>query len=77
MSLSVEEARRVSEMRLAIVENIKANRPPSEGIDKDELKKMLDAVRADRTIGAAGSGKARKKAAEPVVPMDLKAWLKS
>jgi hypothetical protein len=75
MPLTIEDARFVSEMRLKIVENMQAEREPDFGIDKERLRKALDIVRAERSIGAAAGGKASKKASTPTVPVDLDALM--
>jgi hypothetical protein len=75
MPLTIEDAKFVSELRLQIVENMQANRESDFGIDKEKLKKALDIVRAERSIGAAAGGKASKRKSEPVVPIDLDALM--
>lgn len=75
MSLTIEDARFVSEMRLKIVENMQANREPDFGIDKDRLRRALEIVRSERSIGAASSAKAAKASASPTVPIDLDALM--
>lgn len=74
MPLTVEDAQFVSQTRLKIVQNIAADRPSDDGIDKDRLKRALDIVRSERSIGAAGAGK-KSAAKGPVVPIDLDALM--
>ncbi len=76
MPMSQEDAQFVAETRLQILKNVKEDLPPSHGIDEERLKRALLTVRKERTLGAAGSGKAGKKAAEPVIPLDLDAFMK-
>ena len=75
MPLTIEDARFVSEMRLKIVENMAAGRAKDHGIDKDRLRKALDIVRVERSIGAASSAKSKKAASDPVVQIDLDALM--
>jgi len=75
MSLTIEDARFVSDTRLKIIENMQAGREPDFGIDKEKLKKALEIVRSERTIGAASSSKAGKKSSAPTVPVDLDALM--
>lgn len=74
MAFSVEDATYVADMRLKMVQNMQNQLPPEHGIDKDELKRCLEVVRKDRTLGDAGGSKAKGKA--PVIPLDLEAFMK-
>jgi len=72
MSLTIEDARAVADMRLKLVQNMKADLAPETGIDKDEMKRILEIVRHDRSIGDATGSKAKAKA--PMIPIDLEAF---
>ena len=74
MPFSVEDARTAADMRLKMVQNMQNNLAPEHGIDKDELKRILESVRSDRSIGDAGGSNAKGKA--PVIPLDLEAFMK-
>lgn len=73
MSLSVEDAQAVAQLRLKMVQNMEKNLPPEHGIDKEELKIILEKVRHSRSIGdSTGSG---AKAKAPTIPLDLNAFM--
>ena len=72
MPLTIEDARFVSDMRLKIVQNVQAKREPDYGLDKEQLRKALEVVRTERTLGAA-SAKTKKKG--EVIPIDLDALM--
>lgn len=73
MPFSVEDARTAADMRLKMVQNMQNNLPPEHGLDKDELKRILESVRNERSIGDAGGSKAKGKA--PTIPLDLDAFM--
>ena len=68
MSMTPQEARDVAQMRLTVVKNMQAERPADSGIDKNDLKRALELIRQDRSLGEAAKN---KKAAEAVVPINL------
>jgi len=69
MSLTIEDARFVADMRLKLVQNMRDGLVPEAGIDKDKLRTALELVRRDRSIGDATNSKAKAKA--PMIPIDL------
>ena len=74
MSLSIQDAQFVADCRLKLVTNMKNDRVPEHGIEEDDLKRSLELVRHDRSIGDATNSKAKAKA--PVIPLDLSAFMK-
>jgi len=72
MSISIEDARFVADMRLKLVQNMRDGLTPEAGIDKEKLKAALAIVRQDRSIGDATGSKAKAKA--PTIPIDLEAF---
>lgn len=74
MSLSIEDAQFVSNTRLKLLQNIKAQLPPDHGIDKEKLKLALELVRTDRSLGDTTGSKAKAKA--PIIPIDLESFMK-
>ena len=73
MPFSVEDATFVADMRLKLVQNMQKNLAPEHGIDKEDLKRALEVVRKERSLGDAGGSKAKGKA--PVIPLDLEAFM--
>ncbi|MCK5644194.1 MAG: hypothetical protein KAJ19_25570 [Gammaproteobacteria bacterium] len=73
MSLSIDDAREVADMRLKLVQNIRDGKAPEAGIDEDRMKAVLETVRKDRSIGDATNSKAKGKA--PTIPIDLDAFM--
>lgn len=73
MSLTIEDAQFVSQMRMKMLKNMQEDKPAEADIDRDELKRALDIVRQSRSIGDATGSKAKAKA--PVIPMDLDAFM--
>lgn len=74
MSLTIEDAQFVANTRLKMVQNMQAGLLPEAGIDKEKLKKALELVRKDRSLGDATGSKAKAKA--PVIPIDLSSFMK-
>ena len=74
MSLTIEDARMVADMRLKLVQNMRDGKVPEAGIDKEKLRAALELVRRDRSIGDATNSKAKAKA--PMIPLDLSAFMK-
>lgn len=68
MALGIEQAQRLSDMRVRMLNNIKANLPPHHGFTKEEIKESLEMIRAGRGAAAAaakakkGGGGKKKKA---------------
>ena len=66
MALGIEQAQRLSDMRVRMLNNIKANLPPHHGFTKEEIKESLEMIRAGRGAAAAaakakkGGGKKKK-----------------
>ena len=75
MGLTIEDARFIANTRLKLVQNMQEGKVPEAGIDKEVLKKTLDLVRQDRSIGDATNSKAKAKA--PTIPIDLKSFMKT
>lgn len=73
MPFSIEDATFVADARLKMVQNMAKGLAPESGIDKEELKRALEVVRKDRSLGDAGGSKAKGKA--PQIPMDLGAFM--
>lgn len=73
MSFTVDDARFVADMRMKMVQNMQKGLTPSMGIDKEELKRALEMIRKDRSIGAASSAKGKRSA--PTIPIDISAFL--
>lgn len=74
MPLTIEDARFVADTRLKLVQNMRDGLAPEAGIDKDKLKKALELVRHERSIGDATNSKAKAQA--PSIPIDLSAFMK-
>lgn len=74
MSITVEDARFVADMRLKLVQNMRDGLVPEAGIDKEKLKAALAIVRKDRSIGDATGSRAKAKA--PTIPIDLADFMK-
>ena len=74
MPITAEDARTVADLRLKMVQNMRAGKPPEADIDKEELKRALEMVRKDRSIGDATGSKAKAKA--PSIPFDIDSFLK-
>lgn len=72
MALGIEQAQRLSDMRVRMLNNIKANKPPQDGFTKEEIKESLEMIRAGRGASAAAAetkakkGGGKKKAAVAV-----------
>lgn len=60
MALGIEQAQRLSDMRVRMLNNIKANLPPHHGFTKEEIKESLEMIRAGRGAAAAAATKAKK-----------------
>lgn len=60
MALGIEQAQRLSDMRVRMLNNIKANLPPHHGFTKEEIKESLEMIRAGRGASAAAATKAKK-----------------
>lgn len=73
MAITPEDAKAVADLRLEMVMNMQAGRPPEAGIDKERLKDILAKVRKTRSIGAASGKKAK---ASEVIPLDLSEFMK-
>jgi len=73
MSLTVQDARDVADMRLRLVQNIRDHKAPEAGIDQEDLKRCLELVRRDRSIGDATNSKAKAKA--PQIPINLEDFM--
>ena len=73
MSLTIEDARFIADTRLLLVQNMRDEKAPESGIDKEKLKRALELVRQDRSIGAATGSKAKGKT--PSIPIDLGAFM--
>lgn len=76
MSFSVADSEFVSACRLQMVDNMQKGLAPEAGIDKEKLKRALEIIRQERSIGAAGGGKKTKKESGPVIEIDLEAFMK-
>lgn len=75
MALTVEDARQIADMRKKLIENMNKGLVPEAGIDKSELKRILELVRSDRSIGVEAGNK-KKSAAKTMIPLDLDAFMK-
>lgn len=75
MSFTIEDARFVADTRLKLVQNMRDGRAAEAGISKEELRRALDMIRKDRSIGAATNSKAKGK--EPSIPIDLGSFMKN
>jgi len=65
MSLTVEDAQKVLDLRARMLSNIQEGKPAHEGITPDVYKTCLDAVRGARAKAAeVGAKKVAKKAAK-------------
>lgn len=73
MPYTAEQAKFVADLRLKMVQNMAANKPPEAGIDKEKLKEALEIVRHERSIGDATNSGAKAKA--PIIPLDLDAFM--
>jgi len=73
MPLTIEDARFVADTRLKLVQNMRDGLAPEHGIDKEKLKKALEIVRHERSIGDATGSKAKAKA--PSIPLDLASFM--
>ncbi len=61
-----EEAQRVTDLRVRMLENVRNGRPAHEGISLEELQQGLAHISAPRVSAAAAGAKAKaKKAATP------------
>jgi hypothetical protein len=64
MTITIEQAQKVLDLRAKMLANIQIGKPAHEGLTQEEYRECLDAVRADRARAtAAGVEKAKKKAA--------------
>lgn len=61
MALGIEQAQRLSDMRVRMLNNIKANLPPHHGFTKEEIKESLEMIRAGRGASAAAAATKAKK----------------
>lgn len=73
MPFTVEDAHFVSDMRLKLVQNMRDGLAAEAGISKEKLRKALEIIRQDRSIGDATNSKAKAKA--PTIPLDLGAFM--
>ena len=76
-TFSVEDAKFVSECRVKMVVNMQNGLVPEAGLDKEQLKRALEIVRKERSLGLAGAGKVTKRKAAPMIPIDLNEFMKS
>jgi len=61
MALGIEQAQKLSELRVRMLKNTQAGRPSHEGFSKEEIKEALDMIRAGKGASAAAAATKAKK----------------
>lgn len=77
MALTIDQAQKLSEMRLRILANVQAGNPAHTGFSKEEITEGLSMIRQGKTasaVAAAEKGKKTKKAKAGGAPIDTKAF---
>ena len=73
MTISLEQAQRITDLRQQMLRNIALGKPAHDGITPETLQEAIDILRQNRAVPAkAAAARARVKAEKAVGPVDPK-----